>query len=303
MESSFYSSADSTFPLFSPLRYARELRRLKPIFTRAAHSFSYTLRPSASNAALIRAARQEVGGSYAGVHVRRGDRKAEAWRYRGGYVPLGEYVDAVQETRGRIDSLAGGEEGGMKVWIASDDPDSRLELAELLSNPSESTTTPIRMLSLATSKAAELRELASDDAYVQAHFGDLEEEARIRATRGAIVDFALVSGMWAWDSDGEDEVESPSDDEDGAKLEAVVCTIRYAFLPLFISYSHQLKLLCSLSSNFCKLSAVGLGWTRAFGFEDGDPNRKMTMDDAKKRWVEIDNRGDIDPVWRAFELF
>lgn len=154
-------------------------------------------------------------------------------------MPLKEYTVAIQEVRGRVDSLAGGEEEVMKVWIASDDPDARSELAGLLSNPSISTTASIQALSLATSKTAELRKLASDDAYVQAHFVDLEEEARIRATRGAIIDFALVSGMWAWDSDGESEAEALNDEEDGTRLEAVVCTIRFVLLPfvylLFLS--------------------------------------------------------------------
>lgn len=49
---------------------------------------------------------------------------------------------------------------------------------------------------------------------------------------------------------------------------------------------------------------MGQGWEPAFGFEDGDLDKTiMTMNDEKKRWVEIDNAGEIDPVWRAFELF
>ena len=56
-------------------------------------------------------------------------------------------------------------------------------------------------------------------------------------------------------------------------------------------------------SNFCKLAAVGLGWERAFGFATGDPARTiMDMDDEAKRWVEIDNAGNVIPVWRAFEM-
>lgn len=53
------------------------------------------------------------------------------------------------------------------------------------------------------------------------------------------------------------------------------------------------------SSNVCKLSAVGLGWDRAFGSvnEMGEMDRKM------RGWVEIDNAGQIEPMWEAFELF
>ena len=51
---------------------------------------------------------------------------------------------------------------------------------------------------------------------------------------------------------------------------------------------------------------MGLGWERAFGFEAGDPppyDDRMTMDEDRKRWIEIDNAGSIDPVWRALEMF
>lgn len=53
------------------------------------------------------------------------------------------------------------------------------------------------------------------------------------------------------------------------------------------------------SSNICKLSAVGLGWDRAFG----TVNDMGLMDEKTKGWVEIDNGGQIAPVWEAFELF
>lgn len=58
----------------------------------------------------------------------------------------------------------------------------------------------------------------------------------------------------------------------------------------------------TVSSNVCGLSAVGLGWDRAFGYgfsnhDEGD------MDKERKRWVEIDQKGYILPAWDAFEVF
>jgi len=53
------------------------------------------------------------------------------------------------------------------------------------------------------------------------------------------------------------------------------------------------------SSGICRLSAVGLGWDRAFG-ATGDMG---VIDEQRKRWVEIDNRDAITPVWEAFKLF
>ncbi|KAI5115441.1 hypothetical protein M0805_008893 [Coniferiporia weirii] len=244
--------------------YARELRRLKQIFTRAARSLTHTIRPNAQNAALIQTARREAAaaGPYVALHARRGDRKAEAWGFHGGYVPLADFVAAAHGTTERLELAS-----PSSVYIASDDPAARAELAELLTNGDGET----RVFALDRSAHAELRALASEAPYVQRSFAALGDEERVQATRGALVDFALVSGMWAWGVDGE---EGP---------EAVVCTI---------------------GSNFCKLAAVGFGWERAFGFDEGDPDTTlMRMDDERKRWVEIDNAGNIVPVWRAFEMF
>jgi len=53
------------------------------------------------------------------------------------------------------------------------------------------------------------------------------------------------------------------------------------------------------SSSVCRLSAVGLGWDVAFG----SVNEMGRIDSKSKGWVEIDNAGQIEPVWEAFELF
>ncbi len=57
------------------------------------------------------------------------------------------------------------------------------------------------------------------------------------------------------------------------------------------------------SSNVCRLSAVGLGWARAFGLADGKDHSDGLINDEKKRWIELDNRGIISPMWSAFEVF
>jgi len=84
------------------------------------------------------------------------------------------------------------------------------------------------------------------------------------ATRGMIVDLAMISGLWA---SGEDLLPQAN--------------------------------VCSISSNVCKLAAVGLGWDRAFGKVDD----MGIVDQKGKLWVEIDEKGAIRPVWHAFELF
>ena len=48
---------------------------------------------------------------------------------------------------------------------------------------------------------SELRGLASQREYVQKEFNEESEEDRIRLTRGMIVDFAMLSGLWAWEGE------------------------------------------------------------------------------------------------------
>jgi hypothetical protein len=67
----------------------------------------------------------------------------------------------------------------------------------------------------------------------------------------------------------------------------------------------------TISSNVCKIAAVGFGWDRAFGFEGTsyNPNSnsaeegQVTVNDKRKGWIDVDDKGNIAPVWRAFEMF
>lgn len=53
------------------------------------------------------------------------------------------------------------------------------------------------------------------------------------------------------------------------------------------------------SSSVCRLSAIGMGWEKAFGQVDNMGN----IDTNGKGWVDVDQKGQIVPVWEAFELF
>jgi len=245
--------------------YAHQLNRLKPMFDAALNSFRETIRPNAANAALIHAARVELaqlaspgrGGSnsYIAVHIRRGDRKPSSFRFRGNYVPIADFANAVVETWTRLHSDRPGEHP--LVYVASDAPSVLLEFSNLSSSR-------YRTFSLSQSKDPRLRALASSAEYRQKDFNESEDSVRIHATRGMVVDFALISGMWAWSKE--------------ILPDAVICTV---------------------SSNVCKLSAIGLGWDRAFGSVD----EMGYMDDNHKRWVDIDEKGEVIPVWTPFELF
>lgn len=51
------------------------------------------------------------------------------------------------------------------------------------------------------------------------------------------------------------------------------------------------------SSVVCKAAAIGLGWKRAFGEVD----EMGTIDKGNMRWVDVDSKGRIVPVWEAFQ--
>ncbi|KAF7969009.1 hypothetical protein HWV62_20900 [Athelia sp. TMB] len=243
------------------LRYGHELNRLKPIFETAARSFSETIKPNSRNRALIKLARDELAGvvdkgplEYIGVHLRRGDRHAISWRYKGGYVPTSEYAEAVNATSVRLFADV---QAPVPLYIASDLPAAEFEVVDALSASRI-------VMSLSRSSLPQLNEVASRREYVQTEFNQLQEGERESLTRGAIVDFAMLSGMWA-----------------------------------VAGQSRPRATICTLSSSICRLSAVGLGWDRAFGEVDKMGN----ADDNTKGWVEIDNANNIDPSWEAFELF
>ena len=57
------------------------------------------------------------------------------------------------------------------------------------------------------------------------------------------------------------------------------------------------------SSVVCKIAALGFGFERAFGFDDGLSHVPGSINEDRKRWVEIDNRDQVIPAWDAFALF
>ncbi|KAF8899274.1 hypothetical protein BD779DRAFT_1666971 [Infundibulicybe gibba] len=248
--------------------YSHQLNRFIPIYDYALKSFTETIRPNSQNARLIRSARTELANimaklnpdrnesedlPYIATHIRYGDRKPISFNYHGAYIPIPEYVRAVQDTWARLR-----QNSTLKpvTYVASDSPTALSEF--MLSFFANET------FSLSQSGDPNLRALASKEEYFQHNFSMLDDQTRITATRGMVIDFALMSGMWAWDGE---------------------------IIPDAI--------VCAMGANACKMAAVGLGWERAFGKVDKMGN----IDNENKRWVEIDQKGHIVPVWRPFELF
>ena len=90
------------------------------------------------------------------------------------------------------------------VYFASDSPVAEQQFSKLYGGP---------IFSLFTTTQPRLRALASRREYYQNTFNELDIEDRVMATRGMIVDLAMVSGLWA---SGQDLLP-----------QANVCSIRY----------------------------------------------------------------------------
>jgi len=249
--------------------FGRQLNRFRGIFDRARGSLTETIRPNAATASLIHSARTELmsfldldsarADQYQSIHVRRGDRMGSSWDYHGKNVPVEEYASASNAAWNRLFRPTGNS-ASQAVYLASDDPEVFEELQAQLEPGS-------RIFSLAKSTNADLSNIASPSPYFQNEFSLLPEADRVRLTKGMVVDFALLSGLWAWDDD--------------PKPGAVICGI---------------------ASNVCKLSAVVLDWDRAFGYGFGDDSAG-DVNQEHARWIEVDEKGNIVPPWRPFQLF
>lgn len=50
------------------------------------------------------------------------------------------------------------------------------------------------------------------------------------------------------------------------------------------------------------MSAVALDWDRAFGYGFGDDSAGY-INQEHAHWIEVDEKGNIAPEWKAFQLF
>lgn len=123
-----------------------------------------------------------------------------SWAYHNSHIPIQKYIDVTKATWERLNS-AGDEP---VVYLASDSPSSQGEFMDSFS-------TGARIYSLAQSQNAGLRALASPSAYFQEQFDKMAEGDMVRLTKGMVVDFALLSGLW----------------NNGPQPLATVCGIRY----------------------------------------------------------------------------
>jgi hypothetical protein len=140
-----------------------------------------------------------------------------SWKYHDKYVPIEEYSTAGNAAWTRLFRSAGNR-APQSIYLASDDPDVFDDLQSQLEPGS-------RIFTLSKSENPDLRNISSPAPYFQDAFSALPEADRVRLTTGMVVDFAVLSGLWAQDND--------------LKPGAVICGIRYARPPCGSLCFHQ----------------------------------------------------------------
>lgn len=201
------------------MRYGHSLNRLKPIFDTSSQSLKSVIIPNEWNTKLIHLARKELsafiqeinerdnsGSVYVATHIRRGDRKSHSYIFPDRKIPLEDYSNAVTSTWARLNPSSAS--SNPIVYLATDSPAVYDQFSQLYQG---------EFFSLFDTTDPRLRPLASPGEYFQKTFDELDIHERITATRGMIVDLAIVSGLW------------PAEDAD-IKPEAVVCAIRCVLL-------------------------------------------------------------------------
>jgi len=204
------------------LRYAHQLNRLKPIFESSARSLESAIRPNAQNMELLRLAQAEFSSfltevnqgdkaaksQYVGTHIRRGDRKSLSYSFLDRKIPTKDYLDAVEKTWSRLHNGAPSQVHPV-IYLATDSSDVHKELSQVYEG---------RSYSLFDSWDPRLSVLTSPGEYIQKQFDALNLQERVAATRGMIVDLAMVGGLWTKEKD--------------LKPDAVICGLRFEHIYL-----------------------------------------------------------------------
>jgi len=114
-------------------------------------------------------------------------------------------------------------------------------------------TAPESVKGLFDAKTNVVQYMAQMSGYIQVLWEKRSRiEERKRWTAGMILDLAMISGLWL--KDGE---------------QAPLATV------------------CTVTSNVCKIAALGLGWERAL---------------VEDWWIDVDWEGIVWPRWEAFEI-
>jgi len=132
-----------------------------------------------------------ANSQYVGTHIRRGDRKSASYSFLDRKIPTKDYLDGVDKTWTRLHNGAPSQIHPV-VYLATDSPNVHKEFSQVYEG---------RSFSLFDSGDSRLSALASPAEYIQKEFNALNLQERTAATRGMIVDLAMVSGLWTKEKD------------------------------------------------------------------------------------------------------
>jgi len=227
--------------------YKSDLERYKPIYDRARESFGLTILPSPTVREHLDSLRATQGNV---PYIGVHIRRGD--RFAGNQKWNHDYVPVAEYSNAVSkvwQELRETEEGlgGSPNVYIATDSQAAYEDFKALS------TAPDAVTGLFDAETTTLRYMAQTSGYIQPLWEKRSRiEERMRWTTGMILDLAMISGLWL--KDGE---------------RAPLATI------------------CTVTSNVCKVAALGLGWER--GLEE-------------ELWIDVDWQGIVYPRWEAFEL-
>jgi len=263
------------------------VQRQRPIYERAVDSFTSVIKPNARVRAFIEAVRTELLSpqepieppsgyanldvttpaptSYVAVHMRHGDIKPQALRYGLRPIPTEEYATGIYNAINEF-ALDAPRDKPLIVYAASDSAKAIDEL-KALKRGGDRNKSPWKVVSLRSSASPEIRELVYPrlDGYEQNDWAGSKAMLWTDEERVRYTTGMIVDLALLsglWQS-------TSNESKDSIAPSAVVCGVK---------------------STICTTMALGLGFDRAFASDRG------------LRWIDIDGKGDVEPVWQAFRL-
>ncbi|KAI9445392.1 hypothetical protein H4582DRAFT_2109058 [Lactarius indigo] len=243
--------------------YGRQLNRLRGIFNQARESLIQTIRPNAVTASLIHSARTELV-SFLDLDSNHSARNDQ---YQSIHVRLGDRMGSSWEYRDKNVPIEEYARASNAAWDRLFRPtgNSAPQAVYLASDDPKAFEELQSQLEPGSRVFSLATSTNADLSKIAspAPYFQAEFSALPEADRISL----YFSGLWAWDDD--------------PKPGAVICGI---------------------ASNVCKMSAVALDWDRAFGYGFGDDSAG-DVNQEHARWIEVDEKGNVSPPWRAFQLF
>lgn len=211
----------------------------KPIFEMAKDSFESIFSLNEINLNLIDQTKKEILDSnvwkgaengnlapFVSVHIRKGDRHPFNPDHKLDYIPITNYLDAINSTWTQLRTTNDKLPIYPNVYVASDTP--------LIMDALNDLVPKWNLFHLSQSFPKSLSLIAHPHEYSQRHFHAHVKSERVGYTRGQIIDMHFLGGGWSSKFHQLDQSDKP------------------------------LATICTVSSNVCQFAALQLGWKPSF---------------------------------------